>query len=129
MGINYVSLPKSITLSNLVKARYSQGRISLPVRRDQSIYAFYKNVSGFPAPGKEQGITLAKLRNLDQLIERIKKLKKDSAEGTKEPGLSVFALDALIEKYSKELHAAAAQAADFYSPRFVETGLILDAVA
>ena len=130
MEILSVSFPKQVSLSNIVKARYSSGRIALPVQRNQSMYAHFKHVNGFPAPEKDQGITLAKLRNLDQLIDRIKKLKSEQSSGNKRTGLSEFALDALIDKYSKELQAAAAvQTAHPFNSLPVETGLLVDAVA
>jgi hypothetical protein len=125
---------KPIPLSDVVRARYAAGRISLPVRRDQYLYSHLKNVSGFPTSDTGAGFPLSKLRTLDILIEQMKRLKGDDFSELQKAGigagtLSEHAVNKLIEVYSRELHAAAVKTGRFFSGYVPEAGLLLDIVA
>ena len=123
-----MTVSKPIPVYAVVKAQYTSGRISSPVRADQSLYAQLKNVSGFPAAEEGQGLPLNKLRILDNLIERMKHLKGATGQGIKKIGLSEDSIDALIQQYSKELHSAIAKAAGPFSGISVEPGMVLNMV-
>lgn len=101
-----VSLSRqSVPVIKLVRAQMSESRIALPVSRGVSVYAQLKNISGVPASGQGASYSMAKLRSLDALIERLKQLKPDTP-GEDVQGLSGRELDRMIEKYQKEFHTA-----------------------
>ena len=64
--------------SQLVRARFSSGKISIPVKPSQAIYARFKHVSGTPAY-RGGGVSLNKLRGLDILIDRLISVKESSS--------------------------------------------------
>lgn len=65
------SLNRSIALSSLIRARYSSGRVNMPLQGSVN-YMRLKHVQGVPSPGGEgQGFTLSRLRMLDTMIERL----------------------------------------------------------
>lgn len=90
---------QNVTLSSILRARYGNGPVSLPVRG--GMYARLKHVQGVPSRG-EGGLTMSRLRALDNLIERLTRLKKGEAP---EVGKSAAEeqTDRQIEKLSKEL--------------------------
>lgn len=105
-------------MPKLVSARFSPGRVTVPVRPNQYLYARFKNVAGVPAGKPEGGLSISKLQSLDALIERLKQIKGNKSEAD-----SVIAgtagvkseddarIDALIQQLSGQLHQAANSAA------------------
>ncbi len=67
----------NLTPSHLMRARYSSGTISFPVKPNQAIYAHFKHVSGFPSPDG-RGISLFRLHGIDNLIDRLVSIKQSS---------------------------------------------------
>jgi hypothetical protein len=76
-----LSYNTSLQPSQLLRARFGNGRISFPVRPSQAIYAHFKYVSGVPAGGEDQGLTLSRLKSIDNLIDRLVQLKKSVGSG------------------------------------------------
>jgi hypothetical protein len=59
-----------------MKARFGNGRLIYPVKPNQAIYARFKHVTGLPSSSDEAGLSLSKLRSIDNLIDRLIHLKK-----------------------------------------------------
>lgn len=116
-------------MSSLVRGSTGSSRVGLPVSSSQALYARFKHVYGRPSEGG--GFSLSKLRSLDNLIDKLVKLKdKDAAALPKQEelsGLSEQGRDALIRELSDKLHRAylKAETNPFVSPG-VSTGLLAD---
>jgi hypothetical protein len=103
----------SVSIPKLVQARYTSGRVTMPVKPNQYVYARMKNVAVVPAGGDDSGYSLARLRAIDTLIGRLKQLKGEngfsgdySVKDIKEPPR----IDALIQELSDKLHTEALKA-------------------
>ena len=74
--IQYPTQP-ALSPAYVMRARLNSGRISFPVKPSQAIYARFKHVQGFPS-SKGNGISLSRLRSIDNLIDRLVNLKETS---------------------------------------------------
>jgi len=86
--IQYPTQP-ALSPAYVMRARFSRGRISFPVKPSQAIYARFKHVQGFPS-NKGNGIPLSKLRSIDNLIERLVNLKKNTGESSQKQKLETM---------------------------------------
>ena len=126
------SVNRTIPISNLLRARFSPGRIALPVR-NQAIYARFKYVQGVPASMEGQGFSISRLRMLDNLIDRLTRLQGTGAEngtGTIEPS-SAREVEGLIAEYTSRLHRAVESVDSSaypvgYGSGINENGMLLD---
>ncbi len=89
------------------------GKRSVPVRPTYSLYLF-KHVQGVPARSPDRQVPIHKLRALDNVIDRLVKLR--GAKGEVMP-VSAENVDALIERFEGELHAAFAAVRPLFSGR------------
>ncbi|WP_020611334.1 hypothetical protein [Sediminispirochaeta bajacaliforniensis] len=99
-----------VSVSKLLHARYSSGRVSMPVSRNQYLYARFKNVTGIPTESGVGGFPLAKLRSIDVLIERLKQIKGDKVQvdvSGQDNSESEKRIDAMIDQLADRLHNAA----------------------
>ena len=118
---------RSIPLTNVIHARNSQSRISIPVRRNDALYARLKHVSGVPSYSGGEGVPLSKLKALDILIGRLKNIKSAKIETPSTQGLTPEKIDAMIDEYSKKLHTAFTVADSTpYGANLSSSGLTLD---
>ena len=78
--ISNVSSIRSMIVPNLLRLRGGTGKISVPIRPYQSIYANFKHITTIPTKNEESGIPVFKLRILDNLIEKLvgKKGKREN---------------------------------------------------
>ncbi|ORC37882.1 hypothetical protein B4O97_02460 [Marispirochaeta aestuarii] len=129
MQVQSSTVNRTIPLSSLVRGSVGSSRVGLPVSGSQALYARFKHVYG--RPSEAGGFSLSKLRSLDNLIDRLVKLKdRDSASLPKREdltGLSDQGRDALIRELSDKLHRAylKAETNPFAHPG-VSTGLLAD---
>ncbi len=101
------------------------GKRSVPVRPSLSVYLF-KHVMGVPSRSGEDEVPISKLRVLDNLIDRLVKLRGERGESTPVDNGNV---DTLIQRFQGELHAALSAASPLFSGLFPETGLIVNLLA
>ena len=105
--------------------RIGAGKRSVPVRPTYSLYLF-KHVMGVPARSPEQQVPIHKLRVLDNLIDRLLKLRGEKGEVLP---VSRGNVDALVQQFEAELHAALAASKPLFSGLFPETGLVVNLLA
>ena len=100
-----------LPLSYVTGARYSGGRISVPVHPSQALYAHFEHVAGVVSPDAAvPGFSLDRLKLLDSLIDRLSAAKSDpSLKTLKGKTRDSARADALIERYSRELKSLAAR--------------------
>ncbi len=101
------------------------GKRTVPVRPTYSLYLF-KHVLGVPARSPEMQVPIHKLRALDNVIDRLIKLRGEKGEVMP---VSRDNVDALIERFQGELHTALAAARPLFSGLFPETGLVVNLLA
>jgi hypothetical protein len=95
-------------LSYVYAARYGEGRTTVPVISSQAIYANFQNVSGFAAQDGVAAYSIDKLQILNALIGSLRAVKSEPlAASEASPSLDEKRIDALIQQYGAELHAAA----------------------
>ena len=94
----------NISLPNLVRAKISDNKLTVPVSYSIAPYARFKNVAGVPT--STGGVPMSKLRTLDILIGRLKQIKGRSVEAPDTKQVSDKQLDAMIQEFSKKLHQA-----------------------
>lgn len=117
---------------NMVSAVSSGGRNYLPVSPNQYVYSQFKYISGFPAKSGQQGVSIDRLVILNTLIDQLVTMKQKSAETARvdSGSLSDDQIDALIQQYQGEIHAATAAAESMdYKPILPQTAMVVDLVA
>lgn len=128
MEIQSVLLGKSIPVSHIVKAKYTSSKIALPVKKSQYLYSNFKHITGIPASADGKGLSLMKLKALDNLIDRLGKLGKNPGNETVGKSLNSEKLNGLIDTYSMELHRLVSFATP-YTNIGVENGLLVNMTA
>ncbi len=101
------------------------GKRSVPVRPSFSLYLF-KHVMGVPSRSAQDQVPISKLRVLDNLIDRLVKLRGEKGESVPVDGRNV---DALIQRFQGELHTALRAIAPLFSGLFPETGFVVNLLA
>jgi hypothetical protein len=107
-----------VPLSYVYAARYGEGRAAVPVLRSQALYANFSHVAGVAAQDGAAAYSIDKLHILDVLIGQLVSIKSQpqpAAEASSDK-LSATRVDALIQQYGSELHAAATAPALPYAP-------------
>ncbi len=101
MDIQSIS-KQSLAISQLVKAQVGTGRIALPVNSN-SVYANFKHITGVGTSGNQPAYSFNQLRNLDNLIDRLKLLKGDG-KALNLQGADKNDVAEMIETYRRELY-------------------------
>jgi hypothetical protein len=125
MDIQSAGSAQGIPLTHLVKARFSPGKIALPVRNSQYLYSNLKHITGIPAGRQAGGYSLIKLKALDNLIERLGSFGRKPERPDYAAGGNSANITALIEQYASDLHQIAADTSPYNSSGAV-TGLLVN---
>ncbi|MBI9101154.1 MAG: hypothetical protein JEY99_01975 [Spirochaetales bacterium] len=131
MNVENINSLSSISLNSIVRAKHSQGAISLPVDSSSFMYSNLKHIRGIPAFGGTPGYSMSRLRVLDNLIDRLQDLKGDdySQERVDEAILfsDVSQLEEMTETLKNELRDVLSnRIPGFLGPSEYDTGLILN---
>jgi len=89
----------TVPITDVITIRATAGRVSMPSTQ----FVSFKHVSGMPTVGQDGGYSIAKLRILDALLDRLAVLKGERPELRTE-GLSDEALDSIMDTLQKNLH-------------------------
>ncbi len=118
---------RSVHLANILRAQYSQAKVSLPV--NNGLYARLKHVQGVPSQSST-GYSLSKLQMIDLMVERLTSLRGQPV-GIPRPSSEQEAGRA-VESLARELHQALKGAATnlgSFASGVVESGMLIDLVA
>lgn len=126
-GVESGLLNRTLSLSSILRAKYSNQRIALPVNRREYLYANFKHISGVPSEGS--GYSLSKLRILDILIERLNMTKAGKNPDFKSSNLSPAEVDELLSNLQSQLHDAVSRSKIPYGGVFAEPGLYYSVLA
>lgn len=115
----------TISVHNIVRAK-TGSRVHLPVAHSGALYAHFKHVAGYPAPPDSGSYSINKLRAMNNLVERLNKIK----------GLPELAMDSdvnitdRIQKLAQELTSRlSADTAGFQKRVGIEPGMLINLVA
>ncbi|MCA1754451.1 MAG: hypothetical protein LC641_07130 [Spirochaeta sp.] len=115
----------TVPVQDLLRARFADGRISLPVS-GSAVYARFRHVQGVPTDGETMGFSMSRLRILDTLIDRLARMKGNAEYQRHNEGMSPDAVDALIDRYKNELSSTLTQLeAAGYTSGLIESGVAL----
>lgn len=98
--IESAHLYTTVPIGDLLRARYSVDRLSLPL--EQNLFMRFKHVTGVPSPDGT-GFSVSRLQLLDTLIEALKRLQGKEIR-IPEAGSSPEQMDRILGTLSKELH-------------------------
>jgi hypothetical protein len=101
-------------------------KISVPVRRFFSPSIALKHLIGIPTSNDLEGIPLYKLRILDNLIERLARLKKENNTGITGEVISADNIDTHISRLSSQVKNAYNRITPFAGGLSPESGRLLD---
>ena len=118
----------TIHLSNIIRAQYATGRITLP--QNGGLYSRFKHIQGIPSSSSDGGYSVNKLRMIDLLVDRLIRMKGNGAQEMNRAGSGDP--DELFTRYAEEL-AATIRKTDAVSPSVAASvagrGLLFDMVA
>lgn len=122
--IGAISGTQSIVVPNMINIQNSSNKLSVPVQPYVARYVQFKHIYGIPSTQEGSGLSVAKLRALDILIERLSG-KADQAQSFVK--LSNDNVDNLISKLEKEYRIM--QSSKGYPSLKPETGIFLNVMA
>ncbi|NBF39962.1 MAG: hypothetical protein GVY14_06055 [Spirochaetes bacterium] len=118
--------PQTVPVTSLVRARYGMGKLALPVNGPLG-YVRLKHIQGIPPSGEGGGFSIQKLQVLDSLIDRLARMKNVERFTADDDGASAEQVDAMIERYSAQLHQVLQQlSASGYAGQADSLGNILN---
>ena len=118
--------PQTVPVTSLVRARYGMGKLALPVNGPLG-YVRLKHIQGIPPSGEGGGFRIQKLQVLDSLIDRLARMKSAERFTADDDGASAEQVDAMIERYSAQLHQVLQQlSASGYAGQADSLGNILN---
>ena len=118
----------SVPALSIIHSSGGLQRLAIAVKKSQYIYSHFENVSGSILPGGNGGVSIDRLKLLDSLIESLKRAKT-SEPATRTPVNDPERLDAMIERYSKELRSLVAKTAPFMAPAEIPSGMAVNIAA
>ena len=129
--VRSVPRPNVFEISGVVARSDRIGKLALPVDPQVVLYSRYKHVRGAAPIGQVNGVPLTKLRALDNLIDRLIRLKSNQPIVRNIDELRPDEVDGLVSTYRRGLHRAIAQQSEITNDvtTYGVLGLSLDLVA
>ena len=106
--IRSVRQPNIFQITGLVANGNRPGKLSFPVDPSVLLYSRYKHVRGAASIGPGNGAPLTKLRALDNLIDRLIRLRGNQPIVRNIDDLNAGEIEGLLASYRKGLHRALA---------------------
>lgn len=134
MNIGSVQASQTIPFYQIVTAKYSSEKLSIPVAGGKHLYAHFEHVRGIPAKNGSTGVPIVKLKILDTLVKQIGRLQGDlertmAGHMVQSDDLDSEQLNAMISEYQDQLHALLTDENTPYTHNFLEPGLFINMVA
>lgn len=106
MNIGNVQSITPLGVGSVIRARGAVTKLPVPVRQGEYIYAKFKHIFGFRSFDRSEGYSVNKLRALDNLIDRMKVLGKETPDTVDMQSTSVQEIDDLIGSFHGQIHNA-----------------------
>ncbi len=117
-----------IVFPNLIRVQGTNSRMPLPVQRVQFVYARFKHIKGVPSA--DGGISVFKLRVLDNLLDKMLAVKGSLAiDAYKMKDVNHDNIDEITQRLESTLRKSLLAVKPAFSGLFPETGLLIDMVA
>ena len=107
--VRSVPNPNVFKISGLVANGDRVGKLALPVDPQAILYSRYKHVRGAAPIGQANGVPLSKLRALDNLVDRLIRIKSNQPIVRNIDELKPGEVDGLVSSYRSGLHRAISQ--------------------
>jgi hypothetical protein len=126
--VQSVSAAKPGFFLNVIRIQNTRdGRITVPVKPANVVYARFKHVLGVPA--QDGGTPLFKLRVLDNLIDRLLRYSEEVPSEERLRNLDAEAIDPLIARLQSRLRSHLLRFPSSFGGTFPETGMLIDLIA
>lgn len=126
--IDIINAVKTTSITPNINQIISNSRTTVHVRPLYSVYARFKHFNSIPSRDKGSQVPVTKLRILDNLIERIVKLRgKESNPDIKK--LDKSEIDPMIKSLQQELRSSLLAKKSSFSGLYPETGMLLNTFA
>jgi hypothetical protein len=115
---------------NQLSSSNQNNKIGLPVASNAVLYSYYKHVHGYSSSDNSQTVPISKIRILNNLIESLSNIKRDSSiknSITSTEKMSSEATSRLIDTYAKELHRTVLASNTGFNA--TETGMVVSLTA
>ncbi len=124
-GINAVRSTITPKISQILR----NGKTSVPVRPLNSVYAHFKHFIGVPSRDIASQVPVTKIRILDNLIERIVKLRGRNSEDFTIQKVDEANVDPMIKALEQELRNSLIAQKPSFTGLFPETGMLVNTFA
>ena len=126
-----MSQPNVFRITGLITQKQSSMKLALPVDRGAVLYSRYRHVRGSSPLGQAGNVSLSKLRALDNLIERLMRMRSNKPLVKHTADLTDNEIDGLVRDYQKGLHRAIVDSARDLAlgGSFGDSAISLDIVA
>ncbi len=125
MDLQPVSITQTVPYFKLMTAQYGPDKITVPVNRNEYIYARFEHVKGVKPVRGDGGVPLIRLRVLNSLINQLGKIN-DEVKGLDASSFKSSELNSFLHKYEDQIHRLAQKSPKPYGPTFFEPGLLFD---
>ena len=117
-----------IVFPNLIRVQGSNSRMSLPIQRAHFVYAKFKHIKGVPSA--EGGVSVFKLRILDNLLDKMLAVKGSLVvDADKMKVVNIDNIDNITQNLQSTLRESLLSEKPAFSGLFTETGMLIDMVA
>ena len=114
-------------IPNIIRVSRTRGRLLVPVRPINTIYACFKHIKGVPA--SEGGVPVFKLRILDNLIDKLLRYRENIPGVSELVRIELENIDSLIVDLQHRLRNQVMNSVPFFGGVYPETGMLVDLVA
>ena len=81
----------------------SMGKLYVPVKPSDTIYAQFDHISGFAAKSNQNGVSVSKIQILNTLINQLISMKANQNLSPIDPSMSSEEMDSLIKNYQGQI--------------------------
>ena len=117
------------TLTPNINQILQNGRTSVPVRPLNSVYAHFKHFVGVPSKDTRAQVPITKIRILDNLIERLVRLREKGSGNLTVHKIDEENIDPLIESLEQDLRNSLLAQKPSFTGLFPETGMLINTFA
>ena len=119
---------QALAINQIVRAQVGTGRISLPVN-GSGVYTNFKHITGIGGFKNQPAYSVNQLRNLDNLIDRLKLLKGDKVSSLDFSSVEKGDIKKLLDSFREELYSALHTGGNMYQAGIETSGISLNILA
>lgn len=124
-GINAIRATITPNISHILR----NGKTSIPVRPLNSVYAHFKHFIAVPSNDTGAQVPITKIRIIDNLIERLVRLRGKGSGNLTVYKIDEENIDPLIESLEQDLRNSLLAQKPSFTGLFPETGMLINTFA